>query len=367
MRDEVRLPVANVSNAAVTLENISKSFSSHGALARAVDGISLEVGPGEFFSLLGPSGCGKTTLLRLIAGFETPDAGEILVQGRTMAGVPPQARPVNTVFQNYALFPHLNVFDNVAFGLRMKKVPNAELQRRVSEVMDLTHIADLRGRMPDQISGGQKQRVALARALVNEPAVLLLDEPLAAIDAKLRGQLQADLRALQRQLRTTFIYVTHDQDEALALSDRLAVLNGGKIVQLGTPQEIYERPRTKFVAEFLGACNVFAGKFIGDDTMETAFGNLRVEGGSTATRWWGIRREDVRLGEPAENSIAGKIIDAAYTGSQLEYTIQAANQTVRALMPSHGLSYKRGHHVSVRFPAEAILLLEDDGLRENGR
>jgi ABC-type Fe3+/spermidine/putrescine transport system ATPase subunit len=347
-----------VSDAAVTLENVVKSFDSHGTVVRAVDGISLQVAPGEFFSLLGPSGCGKTTLLRLIGGFEEPDSGEVFVHGRSMAGVPPQLRPVNTVFQNYALFPHLSVSDNVAFGLRMKKVARPELERRSAEVMELTHIADLRNRMPDQISGGQKQRVALARALINEPAVLLLDEPLAAIDAKLRGQLQADLRAVQRQLRTTFIYVTHDQHEALALSDRIAVLNCGKIVQLGTPQEIYERPCTKFVAEFLGGCNVFAGKFVAGDTMETAFGNLRVIGHQHATRWWGIRREDVRLGETGENLLKGKIVDAAYTGAQLEFTVSVGTETLRVLMPSHGLNYQRGDLVDVRFPAEAILLLD---------
>jgi spermidine/putrescine transport system ATP-binding protein len=349
-------------NAAVALKGVEKSFGSGAGIVRAVDGITLEVRAGEFFSLLGPSGCGKTTLLRLIAGFETADGGEIFVQGRSMAGVPPQKRPVNTVFQNYALFPHLDVFENVAFGLRMRKTEGAELARRVAEVMGLTHIAELRGRRPDQLSGGQKQRVALARALVNEPAVLLLDEPLAAIDAKLRGRLQADLRAVQRQLGTTFLYVTHDQDEALALSDRIAVLNHGKIVQLGTPQEIYERPRTKFVAEFLGGCNVFGGKMTTNGTLETAFGSLRVAETGRDTGWWGIRREDLVLlnekGEVEENSVNGEIMDAAYTGAQIEYTLRVGNESVRALMPSHGVYWKRGDRVGIQFPAESILLLE---------
>jgi spermidine/putrescine transport system ATP-binding protein len=339
---------------AVALENVVKSFGS----VRAVDGVSLAVGEGEFFSLLGPSGCGKTTLLRLTAGFEAPDGGEIFVQGRSMAGVAPQGRPVNTVFQNYALFPHLNVFENVAFGLRMKKVARAELERRVEKVMELTHIAELRARMPEQISGGQKQRVALARALVNEPAVLLLDEPLAAIDAKLRGTLQSELRAVQRELGTTFIYVTHDQDEALALSDRIAVMNRGKIVQIGTPQEIYERPRTKFVAEFLGGCNVFAGRLVGTE-LETVFGRLRVDGDGCDVKWWGIRREDVRI-ESGENSVAGEIVDAAYSGAQIEYTVRVANKGVRVFMASHGVEWKRGDRVSVRFPAEAILPLNEE-------
>jgi spermidine/putrescine transport system ATP-binding protein len=324
-----------------------------------VDGVSLAVGAGEFFSLLGPSGCGKTTLLRLIAGFEAPEAGQILVQGQSMAGVPPQGRPVNTVFQNYALFPHLDVSENVAFGLRMKKVPRAELERRVERVMEATHIADLRARIPDQISGGQKQRVALARALVNEPAVLLLDEPLAAIDAKLRGTLQAELRALQRELGTTFVYVTHDQDEALALSDRIAVMNHGRIVQLGTPQEIYERPKTKFVADFLGGCNVFAGRLVRPGDLETDFGKLRVSGQGGAVKFWGIRREDVKI-EAGENSVDGEVVDAAYTGAQIEYTVRVAGTAVRVLLASHGLDWKRGDRVSVRFPAEAILLLEEE-------
>lgn len=344
----------------MALNSVVKSFGSGGSIVRAVDGVTITVEKGEFFSLLGPSGCGKTTLLRLIAGFETADSGEIFVERRDMAGVPPQGRPVNTVFQNYALFPHLNVFENVAFGLKMKKVERAEVERRVGEVMALTHIGDLRGRKPDEISGGQKQRVALARALVNEPAVLLLDEPLAAIDAKLRGTLQAELRAVQREFGTTFIYVTHDQDEALALSDRVAVMNGGKVVQLGTPHEIYERPRTKFVAEFLGGCNVFAGNAVGRGEIETEFGRLAVVENAAGVKWWGIRREDVLIGEKGEkgeNLVEGEVMHVSYTGAQIEFTVRVGQGSVRALMASHGVDWKRGERVRVRFPARAIVPL----------
>ncbi|HEX7862553.1 MAG TPA: ABC transporter ATP-binding protein [Verrucomicrobiae bacterium] len=356
------MPVAEV-NTAVSLDNVVKSFGSNSGIVRAVDGITLEVRSGEFFSLLGPSGCGKTTLLRLIAGFEAADFGNISVQGHNMAGVPPQARPVNTVFQNYALFPHLNVFENIAFGLRMKRISPDEIQRRVAKVMELTHVAELSGRVTDQLSGGQKQRVALARAIVNEPAVLLLDEPLAAIDAKLRGQLQSDLRALQRELGTTFIYVTHDQDEALSLSDRIAVLNRGKVLQVGTPHEIYEGPRSKFVASFLGGCNIFSGKLISRTQLETAFGELRVNSAELNSSSWGIRREDVEMFPPESsvhgNCVSGEILDVSYTGPHVEYLLKADGETLRALMPSNRTAeFSRGAKVLIRFAPESILLFE---------
>src|SRR3954470_4058953 len=215
----------SMSRDGIRLVHLTKRFGP----VTAVDSISLDIRAGEFFSLLGPSGCGKTTLLRLIAGLELPDSGHLEISGREMTRLPPQKRPVHTVFQSYALFPHLTVFDNVAFALRMQQIPSAEIQTRVAEAMELVHISELAKRFPHQISGGQKQRVALARALINRPEVLLLDEPLAAIDAKLRKQLQCDLRQLQRKLGTTFIYVTHDQDEAFSLSDRIAVMRSGKI------------------------------------------------------------------------------------------------------------------------------------------
>ncbi|MFO1400154.1 MAG: ABC transporter ATP-binding protein [Steroidobacteraceae bacterium] len=221
--------------------------------------MSLAIAPGEFFSMLGPSGSGKTTCLRLIAGFETPDAGEVWLDGRDVSAVPPYRRDVNTVFQDYALFPHMSVAENVAYGLRVRGVGVPERTRRAAEALELVKLADFGARRPQQLSGGQKQRVALARALVNRPRVLLLDEPLGALDLKLREAMQVELKALQRQLGITFVYVTHDQGEALSMSDRVAVFDRGRIEQLAAPQELYLRPRTAFVARFVGSSNVFAG------------------------------------------------------------------------------------------------------------
>ena len=227
---------------------------------RAVDQVSFEVAAGEFYSLLGPSGCGKTTTLRMVAGFEYPDSGEIVLAGRSMTEIPPNKRRVNTVFQHYALFPHLSVEDNVAYGLKQAKVPKAEMAERLDTALSTVRLEELRRRKPRELSGGQQQRVALARALVNEPTVLLLDEPLAALDLKLRKQMQIELKKLQERVGITFIYVTHDQEEALTLSDRIAVMSDGRILQEGTPEEIYERPRTRFVADFIGQTNFFEGR-----------------------------------------------------------------------------------------------------------
>jgi spermidine/putrescine transport system ATP-binding protein len=224
----------------------------------------MEVGRGEFYSMLGPSGCGKTTTLRLIAGFESPDSGSIVLTGSDVTDVPPNSRKVNTVFQHYALFPHLTVEDNVAYGLRQAKTPKDELTRRLDEALRTVRLEELRKRRPRELSGGQQQRVALARALINEPTVLLLDEPLAALDLKLRKAMQKELKKLQERVGITFIYVTHDQEEALTLSDRIAVMNEGRILQEGTPSEIYERPRTRFVADFIGQTNFFEGTIIDD-------------------------------------------------------------------------------------------------------
>ena len=230
---------------------VSKRFGG----VSAVEDVSLEIGDGEFFSLLGPSGCGKTTTLRMIAGFERPDAGRIFLQGDDVTDVPANRRPVNMVFQQYALFPHMSVYDNVAFGLKVKRVPRAEHGERVQEMLRVVSLEGLDRRRARQLSGGQQQRVALARALVNRPAALLLDEPLGALDVKLRKQMQLELKRIQNDLGTTFVYVTHDQEEALAMSDRIAVMNGGHVEQIGTPREIYERPDTAFVADFIGSLN----------------------------------------------------------------------------------------------------------------
>jgi putative spermidine/putrescine transport system ATP-binding protein len=232
---------------------------AYGAL-RAVDDLTLSIEAGEFFSLLGPSGSGKTTCLRLIAGFELPDAGSILLEGRDVSRVPPYARNVNTVFQDYALFPHLSVLENVCYGPRVRGMARAAREAKAREMLELVRLADFAARRPAQLSGGQRQRVALARALVNEPRVLLLDEPLGALDLKLREAMQAELRSLQRRLGITFVYVTHDQGEALSMSDRVAVFNAGRIEQLSTPQELYTRPRTAFVARFVGGANVLSAE-----------------------------------------------------------------------------------------------------------
>ncbi|MBV9006775.1 MAG: spermidine/putrescine ABC transporter ATP-binding protein, partial [Solirubrobacterales bacterium] len=243
----------------VILRGLTKRFDDQ----LAVDGIDATINGGEFFSLLGPSGCGKTTTLRMIAGFERPTAGEIVLDGVDVASVPPHERNVHTVFQNYALFPHLNVFDNVAFGLRRRKLAKDEVRRRVQEALALVELHGLANRTPRQLSGGQQQRVALARALVLRPAVLLLDEPLGALDAKIRKQLRVELKALQEEVGITFIFVTHDQEEALSMSDRVAVMNAGRVEQVGSPPEVYEDPATVFVADFLGVSNLMEAEAVG--------------------------------------------------------------------------------------------------------
>jgi spermidine/putrescine transport system ATP-binding protein len=246
--------------AAIELVGVEKEFATGGHDVRAVEHVDLRIAEGEFFSLLGPSGCGKTTTLRMIAGFEEPTSGQILLHGRDMVGVPPFRRDVNMVFQQYALFPHMDVFENVAFGLRRKKVDKGEIKRRVAEALALVELEGRETRKPRQLSGGQQQRVALARALVNRPRALLLDEPLGALDLKLRQAMQLELKRIQREVGITFVYVTHDQEEALTMSDRLVVMNAGRIEQLGSPRELYEHPATRFVANFIGTSNILTGR-----------------------------------------------------------------------------------------------------------
>jgi spermidine/putrescine transport system ATP-binding protein len=245
---------------AIELVGVEKEFAAGGHDVRAVEHVDLRIAEGEFFSLLGPSGCGKTTTLRMVAGFEEPTSGQILLHGRDMVGVPPFRRDVNMVFQQYALFPHMDVFENVAFGLRRKKVDRDEIRRRVAETLALVELEGREKRKPRQLSGGQQQRVALARALVNRPRALLLDEPLGALDLKLRQAMQLELKRIQREVGITFVYVTHDQEEALTMSDRLVVMNTGRIEQLGSPRELYEHPATRFVANFIGTSNILTGR-----------------------------------------------------------------------------------------------------------
>lgn len=250
-------------SAAVSLRGISKFFDD----VTAVDNVDLDIADGEFFALLGPSGCGKTTTLRMVAGLELPSAGSLQIFGEEVGSLPPNKRPVNTVFQNYALFPHMSVADNVAFGLRMRKVPKSEISTRVQEAISLVRMSGMEGRRPNQLSGGQQQRVALARALVNRPKVLLLDEPLAALDLKLRQEMQFELKQLQREVGITFVFVTHDQEEALALSDRLGVMNDGRLLQVGTPEEMYDAPVDRFVADFIGRSNFLKGTLESPDVV----------------------------------------------------------------------------------------------------
>jgi spermidine/putrescine transport system ATP-binding protein len=315
--------VAGMAGGRVELISLTKRFTEI-----AVDSIDLTIASGEFFSLLGPSGCGKTTTLRLIAGFEQPTAGRILLDDVDVSAVPPHKRNVNTVFQSYALFPFLTVFDNVAFGLRNRRVDKKETARRVNEALDLVHLRPFTKRRPGQLSGGQQQRVALARALVLQPAVLLLDEPLGALDAKLRRSLKVELKALQEQVGITFLYVTHDQEEALTMSDRLAVMRDGKIVQLGGPHEVYEEPADTYVADFLGAANLMPEYVIcqvklGEFGLEVEHGGAAVPDKAHAV----IRPERVRVeefGSPGPNRIPAMIERLVYLGSSTQVILRLA-------------------------------------------
>jgi spermidine/putrescine transport system ATP-binding protein len=305
----------------VALRGVTKSFGGR----RVVDGVTLEIRRGEFFSLLGPSGCGKTTLLRLVAGFEAPDAGTLLLGGRDVAGVPAHQRDVNMVFQNYALFPHLDVAGNVAFGLRIARVPDVD--GCVRRVLDRVNLSGYERRAPSTLSGGEQQRVALARAIVTGPRVLLLDEPLAALDLKLRVGLREELRRLQRELAMTFVYVTHDQEEALAMSDRVAVLNAGRVEQVGTPEEIYERPATRFAAEFVGRANFFEGT--GDGKVVRTADGLAIDSAARGEVTLLVRPERMRIeGGPLDAArdkpgISARVEEVLYQGASTSVVLRA--------------------------------------------
>jgi spermidine/putrescine transport system ATP-binding protein len=355
----------------VRLEGLEKRFED----VVAVDSINLEIGSGEFFSLLGPSGCGKTTTLRLIAGFERPTSGDVCLDGVSLAAVPPDRRNVNTVFQSYALFPHLDVLANVAFGMRYQKVARKERERRAKEALELVELGDYAKRRPHQLSGGQQQRVALARALVLRPAVLLLDEPLGALDAKIRRQLRVELKALQEEVGTTFIFVTHDQEEALSMSDRIAVMHEGRVDQVGTPREIYEGPATLFVADFLGVANVM------DVEVMTSDGHgcrLRVgerelwaecDFAGTGVASAVVRPERLRVlphDQTGENHIPGMIDRTIYVGSNLQVMVRLANGgLLQASVPNDGVdlgSHEQGAPVSVHVPPDALRILAPSGV-----
>ncbi len=309
----------------VRLDRVVKRFDD----VVAVDGVSLEIPAGSFFALLGPSGCGKTTTLRMIGGFEEPTEGSIYLGERNVVGLPPHKRDVNTVFQSYALFPHLTVFENVAFGLKRKRLNTAEVRGRVGEILRRVDLEGYDRRKPRQLSGGQQQRIALARALVNGPQVLLLDEPLGALDLKLRKQMQLELKALQGDFGMTFVHVTHDQEEAMTMADQIAIMNRGRIEQLGAPADLYERPATAFVAGFLGVSNLLPGRVIGPglvrldagDEVRVAPERLNGRDGGVAV---GIRPEKIRVGAPAgdENSLEGTIRDVAYVGVSTQFLVK---------------------------------------------
>jgi ABC-type Fe3+/spermidine/putrescine transport system ATPase subunit len=328
-----------MSDPLVSVQKVTKRFGE----TAAVDGVSLDVAPGELVTLLGPSGCGKTTLLRLVAGFERPDEGRVLIAGRDVTADPPHRREVHTVFQQYALFPHLTVARNVAFGLERKRLSRDEIARRVAEALDLVRLSGLEDRLPSQLSGGQQQRVAIARAVVLEPRALLLDEPLGALDRKLRDEMQSELKELQRRLGIAFVFVTHDQEEALSMSDRVVVMHAGRIEQEGAPREIYERPRTRFVAGFVGVTNLLE----------------RDAGGGPETI--AVRPEKVRFATPGDGgALEGTIEEARYLGDVTHWRVRVGDAlwTVFTQNDGAGAGPEVGSRVALRWEPEHGVPLE---------
>jgi spermidine/putrescine transport system ATP-binding protein len=359
---------------AVELHELTKCFGDF----VAVDSASLQIRDGEFFSLLGPSGCGKTTILRMIAGFEQPSQGSIYLQGRAVDSLPPFKRNVNTVFQNYALFPHLSVADNIAFGLEMKKLDRAEITRRVRQGLEMVRLPNIGQRKPRQLSGGQQQRIALARALINHPAVLLLDEPLSALDLKLRQAMQVELKQLQQHLGISFVFVTHDQEEAMTMSDRIAVMDQGHILQVGTPAEIYEQPANRFVADFIGEANLLPGQVTGwheglarvrvNDTLELyAQGGPDIKVGQAGCLM--IRPEKIRLepGLPSRSTnelvLPGVISETIYTGTATRFAVKVSEDLLirvhqQNATAAHSVAQaRRGETVHLSWPAAAARVL----------
>src|SRR5882757_7066929 len=323
---------------AIELVGLVKSFTSHGEVVQAVKGVDMKIAEGEFFSMLGPSGCGKTTTMRMIAGFDEPTEGEIFLQGKNVVGVPPNKRDVNMVFQSYALFPHMSVLENVAFGLRRKGVSKADAARRAGEMLEIVDLKGREKRRPRELSGGQQQRVALARALVNRPRALLLDEPLAALDLKLRQAMQVELKRIQREVGINFVFVTHDQGEALTMSDRIAVMSNGVVEQLGTAREIYERPATKFVASFIGTSNLFAGtvREVSEGTAVITAGAderilVPVQGGQCTAGGeleLTVRPEKMRIStappHDSDCAVRGVVLEVVYLGTSTNYNVKTS-------------------------------------------
>jgi spermidine/putrescine transport system ATP-binding protein len=357
---------------AISLEQVAKRYAG----VDAVQDVSVDVAEGEFFSLLGPSGCGKTTTLRMIAGFVTPDSGRIVLQGRDVTSVPPNRRPVNMVFQQYALFPHMSVYDNVAFGLSVKHVPRREHRTRVGDLLEVVSLAGYERRRPRELSGGQQQRVALARALVNRPAALLLDEPLGALDVKLRKQMQLELKRIQHELGTTFVYVTHDQEEALAMSDRIAVMNAGHVEQTATPREIYEHPASAFVADFIGSLNAldltvdevvggYAVARVGERERIVVPVDSFVRSGSAIRV--AVRPEHVRIGDVGEappgdgSSVEGTIAEIVFLGMYTQFHVDtSAGRVVSHRLAESGPdSFQTGSAVALTWAADDAYTLAE--------
>ena len=342
----------------VRIEGVTKRFQD----VTAVDDLTLDIEAGKFYALLGPSGCGKTTTLRMIGGFEEPTEGTIYLGERAVTGLPPHKRDVNTVFQSYALFPHLTVFENVAFGLRRKGVKKAELGKQVEEMLRIVGLAGYGNRKPRQLSGGQQQRVALARALVNRPRVLLLDEPLGALDLKLRKEMQLELKRIQHEMGFTFVHVTHDQEEAMTMADWIVVMNSGRIEQLGEPAELYEHPRTPFVANFLGVSNLLPGVVAGPDSVKLESGEvLHVSpsalDGRTGQVSVGIRPEKLYIDGTGVNRLAGEIVERAYVGVSTQYVVKTPLGQVSVYVQGAG-SHAPGERLELSFSPEAAFVVD---------
>ena len=330
-----------MTSTAVSLKSITRRFGD----VVALDAVDLDIAEGEFFAMLGPSGSGKTTCLRVIAGFEQPGSGELSIFGQRAETVPPYKRNVNTVFQDYALFPHLNVIDNVAYSLMLRKVERTERHRQAEAALEMVKLSGYGARRPGQLSGGQRQRVALARALVNQPKVLLLDEPLGALDLKLREQMQEELKSLQKRLGITFIFVTHDQGEAMSMADRIAVFNLGKIMQVGTPEEIYLKPASRFVADFVGSSNVLPPDLVGFLTGDPGWASLRPEAVTVTTGMGG--------------QLDGIVVSRSYLGATTRLTVDVAGQRIHAVMPSGPNVPTEGAQVSIAFDPAALHRMDD--------
>jgi spermidine/putrescine transport system ATP-binding protein len=364
MAVEERLEQAGDTPAAVPadvrLERVTKRFDE----VVAVDEVSLEIPRGSFFALLGPSGCGKTTTLRMIGGFEDLTEGTIYLGEQDVTALPPYKRDVNTVFQSYALFPHLSILENVAFGLRRRGIKGGELKQRVAEALELVALKGFERRKPRQLSGGQQQRVAVARALVNRPRVLLLDEPLGALDLKLRKQMQLELKRIQHEVGITFVHVTHDQEEAMTMADTIAVMNAGRIEQLGAPSELYESPRTAFVAGFLGISNLLSGTIEGGDAVRLADGTVvRVPAvaGRSGEVAIGIRPEKVRLGSQEQNHLAGEIRESAYVGVSTQHIVETPAGAITLYVQNTEAgapSVRPGAQVTLSWSPDATFVIE---------